>query len=86
LLQHLSQQGYACLDLGIGDEPWKLAVGDVTIPLGRLRAAQTLRGRLALARQRLHEQLTATALWQQLRPLKWIILRRLRPGQADAGR
>jgi CelD/BcsL family acetyltransferase involved in cellulose biosynthesis len=86
LLQHLSQQGYACLDLGIGDEPWKLAVCDVTIPLGRLRAAQTLRGRLALARLRLHEHLTATSLWQKLRPLKWIILRRLSPGQADAGR
>lgn len=85
LLHHLWQQGYACLDLGIGDEPWKLAVCDVTVPLARLRAAHTLRGRLALARLRLHEQLIATALWQKLRPLKWMILRHLRPGRADAG-
>ncbi len=77
LLQYLSEQGYDCLDLGIGNEPWKLAVCDVTVPLVRLRRARTLRGRIALTGLRLREKVVGTRFWQKLRPLKWIMLRAL---------
>ncbi|WP_354063959.1 GNAT family N-acetyltransferase [Devosia sp. 2618] len=84
LLQLLAERGFACLDLGIGDEPWKLAACDVTIPLHQFTAAYTLRGRMTLRLMQLHERLTQTALWQKLRPLKWILLRKFRPSKADA--
>lgn len=86
LLQHLHAGGFICLDLGIGNEPWKQSVCDVTIPLAMLIEARTLRGKLTLSWRDLHARLTATALWQKLRPLKWILLRGLRdrkPTKAD---
>ena len=79
LLLHLAERGYACFDLGIGDEEWKVSVCDVHIPLTQWRMARTLRGRLTLARMTTLERLRQTPLWQRLRPLKWIVLRKLRP-------
>lgn len=84
LLQHFHAGGFTCLDLGIGDEPWKQAVCDVTIPLAMMIEARTLRGRLMLFRRSLHARLTATALWQKLRPFKWILLRGLRDRKNNA--
>lgn len=81
LLQHFSAAGFKCLDLGIGNEPWKQSVCDVEIPLSMVIEARTLRGRLFLVLRHLRERLVATALWQKLRPLKWIVLRGWRPGR-----
>lgn len=84
LLLHLAERGYSCFDLGIGDEEWKVSVCDVHIPLKQFRKAQSLRGKLTLARMSMLERLRRTTLWQRVRPLKWIVLRRLRPGLAQA--
>lgn len=84
LLLHLAERGYSCFDLGIGDEEWKISVCDVHIPLTQLRAARTLRGQLTLARMSALAWLRDTAIWQRVRPLKWVVLRKLRPGAADA--
>lgn len=83
LLQHLSASGFACLDLGIGNEAWKQSVCDVTIPLSRLIEARTLRGKLSLSLSDLHARLVATALWQKIRPLKWVLLRSWRDRKAE---
>lgn len=83
LLQHLSAAGFACLDLGIGNEPWKQSVCDVTIPLSMMVEARTMRGRLSLVWRDLHARLVATAAWQKIRPLKWMLLRGWRDRRAD---
>ena len=83
LLLHLAERGYSCFDLGIGDEEWKVSVCDVHIPLTQLRAARTLRGQLTFARMTALERLRRTQLWQRIRPLKWVLLRKLRPNAAD---
>jgi CelD/BcsL family acetyltransferase involved in cellulose biosynthesis len=83
LLQHLSERGFACLDLGIGDEPWKLAACDVTIPLRQWNAAQTLRGLATKKLMSVRERLTQTRLWQAIRPLKWVVLRKLQPAHSE---
>ena len=84
LLLLLAERGYSCFDLGIGDEEWKISVCDVHIPLTQWRAAQTLRGQLTLLRMTALERLRQTPLWQRVRPLKWVLLRKLRPNAADA--
>lgn len=78
LLQHLVDHGFDCLDLGIGDEPWKLNCCDVTIDLRKATFIRTARGRLMAARLRFMVWLRATYVWQKIRPLKWVILRALR--------
>jgi len=78
LLRHLLDSGYDCLDLGIGDEPWKLNCCDVTIDLKKMTLVRTARGRIIATRLRVMERLRATPLWQKLRPLKWKVLRALR--------
>lgn len=78
LLQHLAERGYSCLDLGIGDEPWKLAACDVTVPLRQATILATLRGRFILTERTIKERLSATRFWQKLRPYKWVVLRGLR--------
>ncbi len=87
LLQHLSETGFVCLDLGIGNEAWKQSVCDVTVPLSLMIEARTPRGKLSLALRNLHARLVATALWQKVRPFKWILLRGWRDrkaGEADS--
>lgn len=79
-LQWLHEHGFEWLDLGIGDEPWKLESCETTFPLTARQSAVTLRGRLFAARARLIAALRATALWRALRPLKWKILRSVRQG------
>ena len=78
LLEHLSQRGFDCLDLGIGDEPWKLASCDTTVPLRQLVVASTWRGKMIVQRRMLRKRISATKVWQTLRPLKWVVLRALR--------
>ncbi len=81
LLLHLADRGYACYDLGIGDEEWKVSVCDIHIPLKQWRHPRTPRGQLTLASMTTLEWLRSTRIWQQLRPLKWVVLRKLRPSQ-----
>lgn len=77
-LQWLHEQGFEWLDLGIGDEPWKLESCETTFPLTALYAAMTLQGRIYVARTGLASKVRSTALWQAIRPIKWMILRRFR--------
>lgn len=77
-LEWLHANGYEWLDLGIGDESWKLESCETTFPLTAKQAALTLQGQIYLTRQGLVAALRSTALWQSLRPLKWVIRRRLR--------
>lgn len=78
LIKHLKEQGYDCLDLGVGNEDWKLQNCDLTIPLMRMTASTSLRGRLYEIRQNTMASLRATAFWQALRPLKWRLLRAIK--------
>lgn len=78
LIEHLKEQGYDCLDLGVGNEDWKLQNCDLTIPLMRMAASTSLRGRFYEMRQNTMAGLRATAFWQALRPLKWRLLRAIK--------
>ena len=77
-LEWLHRNGYEWMDLGIGDEPWKLESCRTTIPLGARREALTPRGRLHMARMKLTEAVRRTQAYQRLRPLKWVVLRKIR--------
>lgn len=76
-LEWLHRNGFEWMDLGIGNEPWKLESCRTTIPLVERREALTLRGRLYLARLSLMEKIRGTLVYQRLRPLKWVVLRKL---------
>lgn len=77
-LKWLHDNGFEWMDLGIGNEPWKLESCRTTIGLSERSEAVTMRGRLYLARLRARTNLRATKTYQRLRPLKWIVLRSLR--------
>ena len=77
-LEWLHRNGYEWMDLGIGDEPWKLESCRTTIPLVERREALTPRGRLHMARMKLTEAVRRTQAYQRLRPLKWVVLRKIR--------
>jgi CelD/BcsL family acetyltransferase involved in cellulose biosynthesis len=74
----LHKNGFEVLDLGIGDETWKLEHCDITVPLSRKEVVMTLKGRIHVMRRRFVEKLQSLPLWQRLRPYKWIVLRSLR--------
>ncbi len=84
-LQRLHGEGLDYLDLGIGDEPWKLEHCRTTVPLRRASFVLTPRGRVLVAAQGGVKALRKTRIWQSLRPFKWVILRALRQG-GKAGR
>lgn len=75
LLKDLKKQGYDCLDLGVGDEEWKLRNCNLTIPLMRMVLCNSLKGKIYYIRQRSMAALRATSLWQKIRPFKWRIIR-----------
>lgn len=77
-LEWLCENGFEWLDLGIGDEAWKLESCETTFPLTAREQPVTLRGRIFLMRRRVAAGIRSTAIWQAVRPLKWVILRRLR--------
>lgn len=77
LLKWAKENGYRYLDHGIGDEAWKAENCDTHVPLGRMVAARTPRGRRALALDTLIVRLRETALYHRLRPWKWIVRRAL---------
>jgi len=77
-LKWLHENHFEWLDLGIGDEAWKVESCETTFRLTAKRLPVTLRGRIFLARSRIVEAVRSTFLWQKLRPLKWVVLRRLR--------
>ncbi|QZO01028.1 GNAT family N-acetyltransferase [Chenggangzhangella methanolivorans] len=78
LIKRLHEAGVETADLGVGDEAYKKDHCDVTIALSVMTEAQSLLGRLYLARAEGLKRLRASALWQKLRPLKWVMLRKLR--------
>ncbi|MGQ5717568.1 GNAT family N-acetyltransferase [Pseudochrobactrum asaccharolyticum] len=77
LLQHLKDEGYDCLDLGVGDEEWKVQNCDLVIPLRCITITATMRGKLYLYQKTAITYLRSTSFWQALRPLKWRFLRAL---------
>jgi CelD/BcsL family acetyltransferase involved in cellulose biosynthesis len=82
--QWLHRHGFEVLDLGIGDETWKLEHCDITVPLSRKQMVMTLRGRFYVARRGLLQRLRAMSIWQRLRPYKWIVLRALQRRMSGA--
>lgn len=80
LLKHLKEHNYDCLDLGVGDEDWKLKNCDLTIPLMRMTHRATWRGHIYEIRQNTMASLRGTAFWKALRPLKWRIIRTFKRG------
>lgn len=79
-LEWAKAQGFAYLDHGIGDEDWKLENCDTHVPLGRLHAPRTGKGRRAMALAALTARLRGTTLYERLRPWKWVVKRALRRG------
>lgn len=77
------RNGFTTLDLGIGDETWKVEHCDITIPLSRKEMVLSPRGRVFVLRRQIWQRLQALPLWQKLRPYKWTILRALRSGLAE---
>lgn len=77
LLQHLKDEGYDCLDLGVGDEEWKVQNCGLTIPLKCITITATMRGSLYAMQKTTMKRLRTTAFWQAFRPLKWRFLRAL---------
>lgn len=78
LLRALKADGYASLDLGFGDEPWKRELCDRTMELRDYIRVVTHRGRVALHLEKGLASLRASPLYRKLRPLKWRLLRGLR--------
>ena len=79
VVEWLHREGFEWHDLGVGDEPWKLKAARA-FELTRRRSAATVQGWIYLQRRAAIMRLRATQIWQKVRPLKWIILRRLRQG------
>lgn len=74
-LEWLHKAGFEYMDLGIGNEPWKLDHCDTTVPLAQMTVVRTWRGRWYMRRARALETLRDTTLWGKVRPLKWVVLR-----------
>ncbi len=74
-LEWAKSEGFAYVDHGIGDEAWKHENCDTHVPLGRLVAARSARGRRAMAQAAFVARLRGTALYTRLRPYKWIVKR-----------
>jgi CelD/BcsL family acetyltransferase involved in cellulose biosynthesis len=79
-LEWAKAQGFTYVDHGIGEEAWKYESCDTHVPLGRLVAARTGRGRRLLARRALVARLRDTRLYRALRPYKWVVKRALKRG------
>ncbi|MFK4824386.1 GNAT family N-acetyltransferase [Paenochrobactrum sp. BZR 588] len=79
VMQNLHEQGFAVLDLGVGDEAWKVNMCDGVRLLHNYKAALTLKGRLTLMAKSLLTGLRSTRIWQAIRPLKWKLLRLVKP-------
>lgn len=77
-LEWAKAQGFTYLDHGIGDEEWKTENCDTHVPLGRLIAARSAKGRRQLARASLIARVRSTKLYERLRPYKWIVKRALK--------
>ncbi len=74
-LEWARAEGFTYVDHGIGDEDWKRENCDTHVPLGRLVAARSARGRRALSKATLVARLRGTRLYARLRPYKWIVKR-----------
>ncbi|MCJ2105201.1 GNAT family N-acetyltransferase [Methylobacterium sp. E-041] len=85
LMRALHAQGCTVLDLGIGDEAWKLAQSDRTVPLRVHTEVVGWRGLAHLRLQGAVARLRRSTPWQRLRPYKWRILRSLRGAEENRG-
>lgn len=79
VMQDLHKQDFTVLDLGVGDEAWKVNTCDGVRILKDYKTAITLKGHLALIAQSLLTGLRSTHVWKAIRPLKWKILRFFSP-------
>jgi CelD/BcsL family acetyltransferase involved in cellulose biosynthesis len=77
-LEWAKAQGYTYLDHGIGDEDWKIENCDTHVALGRLIAARSAKGRRQMAKAAFVARVRDTAIYQKLRPYKWIVKRALK--------
>jgi len=78
LLEWCHDAGIEVADFGIGDEAYKLDYTDHPLPLCDFAQAKTPLGQGYLWSLRVLTWLRATPPWRALRPLKWILLRKLR--------
>ncbi|MGU3574485.1 GNAT family N-acetyltransferase [Brucellaceae bacterium C25G] len=78
VMQRLHSEGFEVLDLGVGDEAWKINMCDGTRLLYNYTTALTFKGKLVLVKDTLIQRLRSTPLWQMLRPLKWKVRRFLK--------
>ncbi len=78
LLSWLKDNGFEYLDHGYGDEEYKVRSCDTTVPLKQAILPSSPLGKLHLMRKNFVSQLKSTAVWQRLRPLKWILINALR--------
>lgn len=78
MLEWCHDQGLAVADFGIGDEAYKFEFCDLHTPLFAYVSAQSVKGKAALAGGRFVEAVRGTALYQKLRPYKWVALRAFR--------
>lgn len=77
-LEWAKAQGFTYLDHGIGDEDWKIENCDTHVPLGRLIAARSAKGRRQMMKAALVARVRGTSIYQKLRPYKWIVKRALK--------
>lgn len=77
LIRWCHANGYRWFDFGIGDEIYKYEYCDIEVSLSIVERAMNYRGKAFLVVRELVTQMRATPLWQRLRPLKWLIIRRL---------
>ena len=85
LIRRSHADGLAWCDFGIGDEAYKDEYCETLIPLYAATVPVTLRGRAFVAARATMARLRASALWQRLRPYKWVVLRALRRDPAADG-
>ena len=77
-LEWAKAQGYTYLDHGIGDEDWKIENCDTHVALGRLVVARSAKGSRQMAKAAFVARVRDTAIYQKLRPYKWIVKRALK--------
>lgn len=74
-LEWAKEAGFSYLDHGVGDEDWKIENCDTHVPLGRMIAARSAKGRFEMRRHALVQRVKSSALYERLRPYKWIVKR-----------
>lgn len=79
LMRWSHARGQTWFDFGFGDEPYKSEYCETELPLYSLELPMSHAGRAYLAVGGILATLRATRVWQAVRPLKWQLIRALRP-------